>query len=70
MATLTLTIPDAQLQRVVVALCASDPANPMPSTVANAKAVVIKWVLNTVTQYETKLAQAAVPVVDTTNLVT
>lgn len=69
MAAITLTIPDPQLQRVIAALCASDPANPVPPTAANAKAVVVKWVLDTVKRYELQQAQTALPAIDTTNLV-
>lgn len=70
MATINLSIPDAQLPRVIAALCSSDPANLMAPTAANAKGVVIKWVTDCVKTYETRLAQQALAAVDTAGLVT
>ena len=70
MANITLTIPDAQLPRVIAALCASELANPVSPTGPNAKNVLIKWVKDCVTTYETRLAHEALAAIDTTNLVT
>jgi len=49
MATITLTIPDPMLARVVTALCI--PAG-VPETNANAKAQVVEYVKERVKQYE------------------
>jgi hypothetical protein len=55
-ATITLTIPDAQLARVVSALCRS---GGKPASNANAKAVVIDMVRQTVVNVESTDATAA-----------
>lgn len=70
MANITLVIPDAELPRVIAALCASDMANPLTPTGPNAKAVVVKWVINCVKAYEVRLAQQALVPTDTTGLIT
>lgn len=70
MATIVLTIPDAQLPRVIAALCASEQANPLPPTGSNAKNVVAKWIKDCVVTYETRIAQAALAAINTTDLVT
>ena len=66
MATITLTIPDAQVNRVINALCGS-PLNqvPLTPTAANAKATVVAWVSEQVKLFETRAV-----VIDTTGLVT
>lgn len=70
MANITLTIPDAQLARVIAAVCASDPANPPIPTAAAAKATLVRWVTKCVQDHEIKLAQAAVITPDVTGIVT
>lgn len=70
MASITLTIPDAQLPRVRAALCS---AAGLPDTNANAKAAVIIWIKSTVQSVEyQELAAAVPPIVDTdvTDIVT
>lgn len=60
MATITLTIPDAQLPRVRAALCSTAG---LPDTNANAKQAVIDWIKATVHSVEyTAAVQAQPPV--------
>ncbi len=70
MASITLTIPDALLPRVVSALCQY---GAVPQTNANAKAVVVDWVKATVYAIEAQAAEAArpaAPLIDVSGLVT
>lgn len=69
-ATITLTIPDAQLPRVRAALCADAG---LPDSNANAKEAVIQFVKATVARVEYAAAvdaRAAVVPPDTTGIVT
>jgi len=68
MASISITIPDEHVQRVVDALCLSG-ANPLPATPANAKLVVITWVKDRVLEYEMEMARRAA-VTDVSTLVT
>lgn len=56
MATISLTIPDAQLARVVAALCVTAG---VPETGANAKAQVAEYVRERVKNYEATLSKTA-----------
>ena len=56
MATITLTIPDAQLPRVTAALCS---AAGIPDTAANAKTAVIEYIKSTVKAVEARAAATA-----------
>ena len=70
MATITLTIPDAALPRVVAALCR---AAGLPVTGPNAKASLILWIKTTVRNIEASDAeQARAPLVppDVSGIVT
>ena len=68
MATISLTIPDAQLARVRAALCAQAG---LPETNANAKEALIQWVKQVVRGIEHDAAVAAQPaIVDTDVTVT
>lgn len=58
MATITLTIPDAQLPRVRAALCTNAG---LPDSNANAKEAVIVWIKATVQSVEHLAAEAARP---------
>jgi hypothetical protein len=49
MATVTITIPDAQLPRVIEALCVGAS---LPQSAANARQAVINWVTTTTKEYE------------------
>jgi hypothetical protein len=73
MANITLTIPDAQVSRVITAVCASRTEKvtllPIDPTAANAKAVVAAWIKECVCRYEEEQARLAI-VVDVTGLVT
>lgn len=72
MANMNLQIPDAQVQRVINALCARlmvDAETPVPPTAALAKSVVVDWIKEQVLTYETRLAQEALAAVDVTNIV-
>lgn len=73
MANINLQIPDAQLQRVIDALCASrtDPVTlqPIPPTGPNAKAIVIAWIKDQVLAYETEKARKAIAAIDVTTVV-
>jgi len=76
MATITLTIPDAQVSRVITALCArpffavpiADPVD--PPTPAAAKQIVVDWIKLNVRAYEQIQIQLANPVPDTDGLIT
>jgi len=77
MSTISVTIPDDQLQRVIEALCARPfltPAPPgvaiVPATGAAAKQILIDWVKANVVAYEVETAKAAVEAPDTDGLVT
>lgn len=63
MAQITLTIPDAQVNRVIKALTADrlDPATgePVAATAANAKAAVVDWIKDRVVSYEYQQAREA-----------
>ena len=70
MATITLTISDAQLARVRASLCAT--AN-LPDSNPNAKQAVINWAKEVVRAYEYNLALVALPPIvdpDTTGIIT
>lgn len=70
MASITLTIPDADLPRVRAALCAH--AGVADSN-ANAKAVVVTWVKGIVREFEYNAAVVARPPIvepDVANIVT
>jgi len=75
MATISITIPDNQLQRVIEALCArpwilpAPPAPIVPATGAAAKQILIDWVKANVIAYEVETAKAAVEAPDTDGLV-
>lgn len=71
MAQITLTIPDAQLPRVIAALCATKMTidGPTPPTGVNAKAILVEWVKQQVANHETQQAHNALPVVDVTTVV-
>jgi len=56
MATISITIPDLQLPRVIAALCV--PAG-VPETPADAKAQVIEYVKERVKSYEAVLSKIA-----------
>lgn len=58
MASVNLTIPDAQLDRVVNALCAAEGLSPSP---ANAKKALIRIVRRTVESVETTVPEPTVP---------
>lgn len=57
MATVTITIPDAQLDRVVEALCVTRGIG--PPTPANAKAALVGWVKETTLNYDRQKAHTA-----------
>lgn len=57
MATLTITIDDTQLPRVVEALCVT--GNVSPPTAANARQVVRQWIRRTTIAYEQERDQRA-----------
>jgi hypothetical protein len=57
MATMTITIPDAQLDRVVEAVCVTMGVG--PPTPAVAKAAVIAWIRQTTLGYHGAKAQRA-----------
>ena len=57
MATITITIPDAQLQRVINGLCASVGTAATP---ANAKQVVLTYIKATVLAVEQQVAVQAI----------
>jgi hypothetical protein len=63
MAQVTITIPDAELPRVMEALCVT--GNRAPVNAANAKQVVIDWATRVTREYEAardrQAAVAAVP---------
>jgi hypothetical protein len=58
MATITITIPDAQLQRVINGLCV---AGRIPATPANAKQVVLDYIKGAVLNAEQLAAVQALP---------
>ena len=71
-AQINLQIPDAKLDDVIAAICASrmtPDAYEIPPTPANAKAVLIRWIKEAVVQYETKKQQEALTPIDTSGLV-
>lgn len=76
MAVIALTIPDAQLPRVIAALCArgatviaGQPPVAVPESPANAKAVAVAWIKETVLAFETTAAHAAVVPPDVSTVV-
>jgi len=73
MASITLTIPDAQVTRVIDALCAGqmqDAVTPVPPTAALAKQVVIDWIKARVLAYEEDQARKALAAIDVSDIVT
>lgn len=76
MATISLTIPDDQLERVIDALCARPFIVAQPSTETivpseeAAKQVLVNWVQANVVAYEMQQARDAVQPPDTKGLVT
>ena len=72
MAQITLQIPDAQVPRVIVALCSSlmvDAVTPVVPTAALAKQVLIDYVKQRVQQYENQQAVAAIAPTDVSTIV-
>lgn len=59
MADFTLTIPDAQVERVTVALCAAGGWNGEGDTASFSRSVVIDWIQRTVANVEKSTAERA-----------
>lgn len=72
MAQINLQIPDAQLQRVIAALCdglMTPTGSPVDPTPALAKQALIQIIKVRVLQYEENKARAAIPPPDVTDVV-
>jgi len=73
MANINLVIPDAQVQRVINALCSgliAPTGQTVPPTPALAKQVLIDIVKTRVIVYEEEQARRAIPPIDVTDIVT
>lgn len=72
MASITLTIPDAQLLRIINALCAKGigiPPTPVEATAPNAKLVLVDWIKQTVSDYELTIARNTVAIPNVASIV-